>query len=152
MNYSKSIMVPVNVHQDRMEVLAAAFGCSIGSMPFTYLGLPMGTTKPRMEDLTSIMDRMERRLNACSSLLSYTGRLEMVNSVIVPITTYATYTIKLPAGVTDNMTRILKQCLWRGNDRQKKGGHLAAWSMVTKPKKKGGLGVRNLRLQNDALC
>jgi len=33
----------------------------------------------------------------------------------------------------------------------KKGGNLAAWPMVQKPKHKGGLGVINLRLQNDAL-
>ena len=33
----------------------------------------------------------------------------------------------------------------------KKGGHLAAWSIVQKPKDKGGLGMINLWLQNDAL-
>ena len=48
-NYSKSSMVPINVHPDRLAVLASSFGCAIGSMPFTYLGLPMGTTKPKME-------------------------------------------------------------------------------------------------------
>ena len=78
-NYSKSSMIPINVHSERLAVLASAFGCAIGSMPFTYLGLPMGTTKPRMEDLTPLMDRMERRLSSCSSLLSYSGRLEMLN-------------------------------------------------------------------------
>ena len=53
--------------------------------------------------------------------------------------------------VLNNLDRIRKQCLWRGNDRSKKGGNLAAWPMVLKPKSKGGLGVQNLRLQNDAL-
>ena len=72
-------MIPINVHPKRLVVIASAFGCAIGSMPFTYLGLPMGTTKPRMEDLTPLMDRMERRLSSCSSLLSYSGRLEMLN-------------------------------------------------------------------------
>lgn len=150
-NHSKSSMIPINVHSERLAVLASAFGCAIGSMPFTYLGLPMGTTKPRMEDLTPLMDRMERRLSSCSSLLSYSGRLEMLNSAITPITTYAMCTLKLPVGVLDNLDRIRKQCLWRGNDRSKKGGNLAAWLMVLKPKVKGGLGVQNLRLQNDAL-
>jgi len=84
-NYNNSSMVPINVHPDRLALLASAFGCVTGSMPFTYLGLPMGTTKPRLEDLTPLMDRMERRLNACSSLLSYSGRLEMINSAIAPI-------------------------------------------------------------------
>jgi hypothetical protein len=120
-------------------------------MPFTYLGLPMGTTKPRMEDLTPMIDRVERRLSACSIWLSYSGRLEMVNSAITPITTYAMCTIKLPKGVIENIDRARKQCLWRGNDTEKKGGNLVAWPVVMRPKEKGGLGVLNLRLQNDAL-
>jgi hypothetical protein len=33
----------------------------------------------------------------------------------------------------------------------KKGGNLVDWEIVMKPKEKGGLGVLNLRLQNDAL-
>ena len=60
-------------------------------------------------------------------------------------------TIKLPVGVIENLDRIRKQCLWRVNDRSKKGGNLAAWPMVMKPKIKGGLGVLNLGMQNDAL-
>ena len=150
-NYRKSHMYSINISQDKLALLANTFGCDVGSMPFTYLGLPMGTTKPRMEDLTPMMDRVERRLSACSTWLSYSGRLEMVNSAITPITTYAMCTIKLPKGVIDNIDRARKQCLWRGNDAEKKGGNLVAWPVVMRPKEKGGLGVLNLRLQNDAL-
>ena len=104
-----------------------------------------------MEDLTPLLDRMERKLHACSSFLSYSSRLQMINSSITPIATYVMCTIKLPAGVINSMDKIRKQCLWRGNNRGKRGGHLAAWSTVSLPKAKGGLGVLNLRLQNDSL-
>jgi hypothetical protein len=120
-------------------------------MSFTYLGLPMGTTKPRMENLTPIMDRVERQLSACSTWLSYSGRLQMVNSAITLITTYAMCTIKLSKEVIENIDRAHKQCLWRGNTPDKKGGNLVALPVVQLPKDKGGLGVINLRLQNDAL-
>ena len=60
-------------------------------------------------------------------------------------------TIKLPAGVIENIDRAKKQCLWRGNNQANRGGNLVAWQNVQLPKKKGGLGVINLRLQNDAL-
>jgi hypothetical protein len=66
-NFGKSHIVPINVPEEKMATLASAFGCQIGSLPFTYLGLPMGITKPRFQDLTPIMDRIERRLSACSS-------------------------------------------------------------------------------------
>jgi len=150
-NYNKSSMIPVNVPTNKLNALAAAFECQVGSMPFTYLGLPMGTTKSRFEDLTPLMDRVERRLVSCSSFLSYSGCLQTVNSSISPIITYAMCSIKLLVGVIENIDRARKQCLWRGNVEKKRGGNLAAWSMVQKPKSKGGLGVINLRLQNDAL-
>ena len=41
-NYQKSSMIPINVSPDKMQDLAAVFGCQIASMPFTYLGLPNG--------------------------------------------------------------------------------------------------------------
>lgn len=53
--------------------------------------------------------------------------------------------------VIDNIDKARKQCLWRGNDVEKKGGNLVAWQVVQQPKDKGGLGVLNLRLQNHAL-
>jgi hypothetical protein len=41
--------------------------------------------------------------------------------------------------------------VWRGGDLNAKKPPLAAWKLVCKPKKKGGLGVIKLQLQNDAL-
>lgn len=125
-----------------MEVLANTFGCMIGSFPFTYLGLPMATTKLRVEDFSPLMDKIERRLTACSSMLSYTGRLQMVNYVLTSTAAYAMCTLKLPKGVIDNIDRARKQCLWRGPRSEKKGGNLVAWPIVLLP---------NLSVQNDAL-
>jgi hypothetical protein len=45
-NYHKSCLVPINVDAQKTELLAASFGCIMGSFPFTYLGLPLGLTKP----------------------------------------------------------------------------------------------------------
>jgi hypothetical protein len=45
-NYSKSMLVPINVKDHKVQLLAQTFGCTMGSMPFTYLGLPLGITKP----------------------------------------------------------------------------------------------------------
>lgn len=111
----------------------------------------MGTTKPKIEDFSPLMDRIERWLSSCSSLLTLSGRLDMANSVITPITTYAMCTIKIHKGVIENIDRGRKQCIWTGNDRTKKGGNLAAWPLMIKPKDKGGLGIINLYVQNDAL-
>ncbi|XP_073360069.1 uncharacterized protein [Aegilops tauschii subsp. strangulata] len=46
-NYHKSFIIPINVDTAVMSELAASFGCQIGKMPFTYLGLaiPAGILK-----------------------------------------------------------------------------------------------------------
>jgi hypothetical protein len=102
-NYGKSQLIPIKISQERSQHLANTFGCQIGGFPFTYLGLPMGTTKPKIEDLSPIMNRVEKRLSACSIWLSYSGRLEMVNSAITPIVTYTMCTIKVPKGFIENI-------------------------------------------------
>ena len=107
-NYNKSSLIPINVSAEKTEHLAQTFGCTVGTLPFTYLGLPMGTTKPKIEDMSSLMAKIERRLNGCSSLLSFSGRLQLVNSVITPITTYTMCTIKLHKGVIENIDRARK--------------------------------------------
>jgi hypothetical protein len=46
-NYRKSQMLAINVFEEGIQRFALTFGCTIDTIPFTYLGLPMGTTKPK---------------------------------------------------------------------------------------------------------
>jgi hypothetical protein len=54
-NFNKSQMVPVNVSQEKLQFLSTCFSCTTGSLPFTYLDLPLGTTKPRIEDFLPLV-------------------------------------------------------------------------------------------------
>lgn len=110
-NFSKSLLVPINISSEKMKVLAGTLGCQIGTLPFTYLGLPLGTTKPKIEEFAPLLDRVERKLSACSTLLSYSGRVEYINTVLTPTVNYAMCTLKLQKGVIESVDRIRKQCL-----------------------------------------
>jgi hypothetical protein len=149
-NFHKSSMIPINVPHDKALLLAQAFQCQLGSLPFTYLGLPMGTTKPAIKDLSPLIDRIERRLSATSSFLSYGDRLVLVNSVLSSLPTYFMLSLQLPVGILDVIDRARRHCLWRKKDKTKVQS-LAAWDMICKPKDKGGLGILNLSVQNNAL-
>lgn len=87
-NYAKSIMVPINVSEDKMELFANTFGCAIGSLPFTYLGLPLGKNKPTVEDCMPIAHRIQRRLVSCSDFLTQGGKLQLVNSILSSLPTF----------------------------------------------------------------
>jgi len=51
----------------------------------------------------------------------------------------------------DIIDKHRKNCLWRGKEFRSKDYNLAAWDLVRRPKNKGGLGVINVSIQNDAL-
>jgi hypothetical protein len=82
-NFEKSFMVPINVTDDNFNILANAFGCSKGSLPFTYLGLPLSITRPTMADFWPLVSKCERRLVSVSSFLNEAGRLEITNAVFL---------------------------------------------------------------------
>jgi hypothetical protein len=69
-NFNKSYKVPINIPDAKFSLLASTFGCAKGSFPFTYLGLPLGLTKPKMEDFLPLVSKCERRLAATSMFLS----------------------------------------------------------------------------------
>jgi hypothetical protein len=119
-NYSKSQLVPINVSEDLVTLLAEDFGCQVGTMPFTYLGLPLGTTRPTMRDMMPLVCRLERKLSSSYSFLSQGARLQLINSVLASMPLHFLCSLKLSAGFTLQLDRILRQCLWRDFDNEKK--------------------------------
>lgn len=109
-NFQKSMMVPINVSPEKLTHLARTFGCSTGSLPFTYLGLPMGITKPRVEFLP-IVNKCERRLVSTSLYLSQAGRLQLTNSVFTALPTFSMCTFSLHVTIREQIDKYRKHCL-----------------------------------------
>lgn len=150
-NFSKSCLIPLNLDEDKADFLAKTFGCALGTLPFTYLGLPLSCSKPKVVDFSPLTDRIERRLVATSSFLSYGDRLTLVNSVLSAMPIYYMCSLQLPVAVIENIDRARRHFLWRGKDLTSTKKSLAAWGKVCRPKKKGGLGVIDLKVQNRAM-
>jgi hypothetical protein len=115
-NFHKSMMVPIKILEDRLNHLAATFGCATGSMPFTYLGLPLGLTKPKVDDFLPIVSKCERRLVSTSLYLTQAGRLQLTNSVFTALPTFYMCTFSLHVTIWEQIDKYRKHCLWRGSD------------------------------------
>ena len=63
-NLNKSVIIPLG-RVDNVEVLASELGCGVGSLPTTYLGLPLGVPHRAMVVWDSIEERFKRRLSSC---------------------------------------------------------------------------------------
>jgi len=150
-NYSKSMMIPINISEERFNILAQTFGCSKGTLPFTYLGLPLSLTRPTVADYWPLVTKCERRLVATSSFLNQAGRLQIANSVITALPTFALSTFQMHKTVLDQIDKYRRHCIWRGSDMQSKKPSKVDWEKVRKPKKDGGLGVLNVQTHNEAM-
>lgn len=150
-NFHKSFLVPINISEARALHLARTFGCKVGSMPFTYLGLPLGTTKPSFQEFSPLLSKIEKRLTGISNLLSYHGRLILVNSVFSALPTFYMCSLKIPPQIIKQIDIYRKHCLWSKGDINRKGSCLVAWETVRKLKEQGGLGIIDIESQNIAL-
>lgn len=84
-NYNKSSLVPINISTDRANELASILNCKRECTPFTYLGFPIGTTKPRVDDLMPMVSRLDKRLSGIASMMSYAGRLVHLKAVVAAL-------------------------------------------------------------------
>jgi hypothetical protein len=119
-NFSKSMIVPINLSNEKLNHLVRTFGCQTSSFPFTYLGLPLGLTRPKVDDFLPLINKCERRLNYISPFLSQAGRLELTNSVLTALPTYTMCTIALPKTVIKHIDKYRRHCLWRGAEASAK--------------------------------
>jgi hypothetical protein len=95
-------------------------------MPFTYLGLPLGSTKPSIQEFSPLLTRIERRLFGISKFLSYDERLIKVNSVLLALPTFYMCSLKIPPQVVKQIDIHRKHCLWSKGDISRKGTCLVA--------------------------
>lgn len=147
-NFQKSTLIPINLDETSAGNVARIFGCSVSTMPFTYLDLPLGTSRPRVQDLMSLVCSAERRLTSTIAMMSYGGKLSWLNATVTSLLIYAMCTLRINPKVLDMLDKIRRRCLWTKKTEQgEKCNSLAAWDMVCKPKKQGGLGVINLKIQ-----
>jgi hypothetical protein len=99
-NFNKSFMVSININEEKINYLVSTFGCAKGSLPFTYLGLPLGITKPRIEEFLPLVTKCERRLVSTSMFLSQVGKLEITNAVLIALPTFHLCALDISKGVT----------------------------------------------------
>ncbi|XP_078150908.1 uncharacterized protein LOC144546241 [Carex rostrata] len=61
-NYSKSTIIPFNLHQHQYEVISAIMGCTISQLSITYLGLPLTVKKLARRTYMKLIEKLQYRL------------------------------------------------------------------------------------------
>ncbi|MCI19331.1 ribonuclease H protein, partial [Trifolium medium] len=98
-----------------------------------------------------MVEQLRLKLNSWGNKhLSLGGRLVLINSVLNPIPIFFMSFMKMPALVVKKVTRIQREFLWGGVKGGKKLSWVK-WRVVCKEKRRGGLGVRDIKTTNLSL-
>jgi hypothetical protein len=133
-NFNKSCMIPINVPTNKVQLLASSIAYQVETMPFTYLGLPIAEFVP-------VLNRIERHLMGLNSLISYVGRLTLVNSGFRALPNYYLCTLQVPIPILEHIDKYRKHFLWDKGDINRKGGCLVASKKACLSKDQGGLAL-----------
>ncbi|RVX04946.1 putative ribonuclease H protein [Vitis vinifera] len=149
-NLNKSEILPVG-SVENAELLAAELGCKVGSLPSTYLGLPLGASHKSVKVWDGVEERMRKKLALWKrQFISKGGRITLIRSTLASMPTYLMSLLCMPRVVKLRLEKIQRDFLWGGGALEKRP-HLVKWAVVCTHKKMGGLGIRNLSILNRAL-
>lgn len=91
-----------------------------------YLGMPILHKRINKETLRDILEKVESRLAGWKGrILSFAGRLTLINSVLSSTPVHSMSTIKLPNSTLNSLDRVSRSFLW-GSTSDRRKQHLVA--------------------------
>lgn len=148
----KSSFFASGLSQRETDLIQFTTGMPMGSLPVRYLGVPLCTKKLSLLNCEVLLQQIKSRLSSWSAkALSFAGRLLLIKTVITGITTFWCSTFILPQACVKRINSLCGVFLWQG-DIDKHHNARVSWEVVTKPKREGGLGIKNLATWNKACC
>ncbi|XP_056698454.1 uncharacterized protein [Spinacia oleracea] len=88
-NEAKSSIYAANVKPDVLDDLVYLSKFKLGKLPFNYLGVPISSKKLNVKDCDILVDKITLRVRSWGSKsLSYAGRVQLVNFVLLSMHSY----------------------------------------------------------------
>ncbi|KAL0284590.1 UNVERIFIED_CONTAM: hypothetical protein Sradi_7192800 [Sesamum radiatum] len=149
-NPSKSQLLLSKSAATTISDLLSVLNFHLGSLPVTYLGLPMVSSKLFVSDCRSLLLKVDRRISGWGSLqLSFAARTQLIKSVLCSLSVYWSSAFVLPKTVIHCLEKKLRKFLWQGNSSS--GYAKVPWHQVCQPRECGGLSIPDLLGLNKAL-
>ena len=114
-NFSKSLLVGINISGSWLSEAATVLNCKVGTIPFMYLGLPIGGDASRLIFWEPLIKKINSRLSVWKSRhLSLGGRLVLLKFVLSSLPVYALSFFKAPSGIVSFIESILNYFFFLG--------------------------------------
>jgi hypothetical protein len=113
-----------------------------------YLGVPLISSKLSAGNCRVLVEKIASCINSWSSKkLSFAGRLQLLSSILYSIQVYWSSIFILPKSILKDISQKFSHFLWNGSDSNTAKAKIS-WNNICFPKKKGGLGLKDVEIWN----
>ncbi|CAK8562475.1 unnamed protein product [Lathyrus sativus] len=150
-NFSKATGLAVNPQKCRIycagmgeltkQDVIEASGFQEGRLPFKYLGVPVTGKKLSVRHYSPLIDKIVGKIKHWTTrLLTYAGRLQLINCVTFALTNYWLTCFPFPKTVIQKIESICRIFPWTGGFEGSRKAPVA-WKQVCRQRSHGGLNV-----------
>ena len=120
-NFHKSKVHGINSKESFLETTFAFLSCSIGRLPFKFLGVSIGVNPRRKATSNTILDQFRIKLSVWRvRKLSIGGKVTLLNSVLNSLPIHLFYFFKATRVVINEIIKIQRAFLWGVGRRKEK--------------------------------
>ena len=120
-NFAKSRFGTIGETEQWILNATTYLNCRLLSIPFSYLGIPIGANPRHSETWDSIVKKCERKLSKWKQkYLSCGRRVTLIKSVLNSIPIFFFSFFRVLKKVVDRLVGLQSRFLWGGNSDQKK--------------------------------
>ena len=137
-NPNKSAIYGCGIDEAELQRMVDCSGYKLGKLPVKYLEVPISSKKLTVADCDQLIDKMVSRIRMWSSRnISFAGRRQLVNVVLMSVCVYWSQVFLLPKKVLKQVNAICRLFLWTWTCNSSRLVYVS-WDSVCTPKGIGG--------------
>ncbi|XP_050222523.1 uncharacterized protein LOC126672611 [Mercurialis annua] len=146
-NPTKSQIFFCNIDSSLKVRICEILGFKEGVLPLRYLGIPLISTRLSKTDCQGIIDKITARICSWTSrFLSYAGRVQLIQAVLMSMHVFWASIMVLPKKINKEIQSICARFLWTGKSEGRYSA-MVSWQDITKQKKNVGLAASGVLKQ-----
>ncbi|KAL4336136.1 hypothetical protein GQ457_07G003110 [Hibiscus cannabinus] len=139
-----------NVGASERRQISGSFGFKEVTELGRYLGVPIVHKRVTSSTYQFLVQKVRDKLSRwCASTLTLAGRVVLAKAVLAAIPSYTMQAVFLPKKVLIEIESLIQRFIW-GHFSGNRGAHLLSWHDLCQPLDKGGIGFKDLSVQNEA--
>ena len=128
-NLAKSEIFPIG-EVEEVDVMAVELGYRVGSLPSSFLGLPLGAPNKAISMWDGVEERVRRRLALWKhQYISKGGRITLIKSTMASMPIYQMSLFRMPKVVARRLEKLQRDLVWGGGNLERKA-HLVNWEVA----------------------